>query len=203
MWNGYFQVKLKILKNLYNSKINFYLIRYICIEKQHWILKIGPENLTKIILAVQGFITIVGVIIAVIGSDLHGAPMLIPFCKGISYEFFTTIRIYQGDHKYAQIGNILLTFNYLVVQSVLILEIVLYAILFKAFRQSDKKMEGKISASHSKKRFRKNTVNLMGQVVGFAIETVYLFGAILFMFLSKEPQLEGEWGNVSLSVAFF
>ena len=145
-------------------------------------MKIGPENLTKIILAIQGFITIVGVIIAVIGSELHRAPMLIPFCKGISYEFFTTLRIYQGDHKYAQIGNILLTFNYLLVQSILILEIILYVILFKAFRQSDKKMEGKISASHSKKRFRKNTVNLMGQVVGFAIETVYLFGAILFMF---------------------
>lgn len=125
-----------------------------------------------------------GVANATLASDLHGAPLLIPFCKGISYEFQSTLRIYQDKNKYAKIGKFLIFLNYLGVQSSLVFEIILYVILFKAFRQSDKKMEGKISASHSKKRFRKNTVNLVGQIVGFSIETIYFFGAIILMFFN-------------------
>ena len=146
--------------------------------------RLGASKLTKVILSFQGIIMCIGVLTCVISVDITGAPLIMPFCYGRTLDFSDVYNDYRNMNKHQDSSRLLIpSLIVLALQSFLFLEVGMYIILYKRFKEDDAKMKGTISAHHLKKRFRKNTINLTGQIFGFVLESIYFLGAIVLIYM--------------------
>lgn len=147
--------------------------RYTFMEKQEIIQKLGVRKLMKVIWSLEALAMMTPVTISYFGSMYGRTTMIQSICKGIPMELQSTIQKSSDTDGFLGWIDMMIKAFAIPRVSLLLLEVVLNIKLFRKSRQQTDKMKKSISSKTASKRYKKNAINLRGQLINFTISTCF------------------------------
>lgn len=145
------------------------LFRWICIIHIDEALIMGMQRVKMLIHVVEGTLYVLALLFQSMVYAYGSKPLAMSFCHDKS-KTFLEIKA-KHDHD-TNAGEHALKIYVGFLQSLGLLEFLMYVYLFKTLWFHDQKMASSVSEKIIKKRNKTNVITLSGQAWGFAIETI-------------------------------
>lgn len=137
--------------------------------------RVSKEKMIIILIGIELTFTGMFVITSWIGQDNSASALVMQFCKGHSSEMETTIRKYEGvAQETLDYGAMLTKMTVLGAQATILCEMSCYIYLYCYLFKHDRGMASTVSRTELRRRQIGNAINLSGQAISFAIETLIL-----------------------------
>lgn len=178
------------------------LLRHLMINYSDRVQKIGIENVKKFISILEIVLYIWCSLWSLVVYLYTSSPMTMTFCYDQSVTFLDMLVQHSNSSTDQTIGKWALTFISMFLQSLGILEFIMYFIMFKTLRNKDENLKKNIGKDSYQKRTKRNVMNLTGQAFGFAIEMIcMIISHVLIRLDTNSPFLQPQMAPYYVVVA--